>query len=397
MNKPAVDLDAKTSEGIRIVNSVVIEERPANLTVHENKAVDVQRDARIKQLAATIDPSDTQSIISFGVEAQKEVTRSADRMLVGVKNKDVGPVGDILNSMVSEIRGFNSDNAKSYIPGFVRRIIGLANPIAKYVQRYETVQKQITNMSDNLSEHRTKLLQDINMLDDLYDKSLTYFHDLELYIEAGKLKLNELDTIVIPALKDKATTTQDMLDAQNLNDMMSRRSDLDRKVHDLMLTRQVTMQSLVQIRTIQDVDKSMVDKIQNAILTTIPLWKSQTAMAITLANQAKAIKFQRHVTDTTNQMLEQNAKMLQMNNATARKEVERGIFDIESIKKANQNIVTALEEAIQIAAEGNAARRAAEKEMVAIEDNLKTTLKNTAQGITSNAKSDTVKRITNLN
>ncbi|MBC7317342.1 MAG: toxic anion resistance protein, partial [Chloroflexi bacterium] len=189
-----------------------------------------------------------------------------------------------------------------------------------------------------------------------------------LYILAGQEKLRELDEKVIPALRRKAEESGDMLDAQALRDVVARRDDLERRVHDLMLTRQVTLQSLPQIRLIQDVDKSLVNKIQSSILTTIPVWKSQIAMAITLWNQQKALETQKKVTDTTNEMLERNAELLRMGSAEARKEIERGIFDIEAIKKVNNDLIATIQESIQITQEGKRRRQEAEAAMAQMEE-----------------------------
>jgi len=331
---------------------------------------------KVNDLIAALDMNETESVITFGVEAQSKLTASADEMIQRVRNKDVGPVGDSLNTLMMQVRGLNIDSLTPTDKQnwFHRAILRRVPPVARFVQRYETVQGQIDDMVVVLDSHRTNLMRDVTMLDDLYDASLDYFRQLELYIIAAEKKLGEVDSQVLPQLRATAEESGDMLDAQTLRDVTARRNDLERRVHDLKLTRQVTLQSLPQIRLIQDVDKSLVNKIQSSILTTIPVWKSQIAMAITLWNQRQAVAAQRAVTDTTNEMLARNAEMLKTGSAEARREIERGIFDIETIKKVNADLIATIQESLQIAEEGHQKRVAAEGEMKVLEGELRQAL-----------------------
>ena len=331
---------------------------------------------QVRQLMAKLDMDDTESVISYGVEAQSKLTASADEMIQRVRNKDVGPVGESLNGLMLQVRGLGIDELQ---PGgkqgwFQRAILRRIHPIARFIQRYETVQSQIDDMVVVLDSHRTRLMRDVTMLDDLYDASVDYFQQLELYIIAAGEKLREVDQVILPQLQARAEETGDMLDAQKLRDMTSRRNDLERRIHDLRLTRHVTLQSMPQIRLIQDVDKSLVTKIQSSILTTIPVWKTQIAMAITLWNQRQAVQAQKAVTDTTNEMLARNAEMLKMGSAQARREIERGIFDIETIKKVNADLIATIQESMQIAQEGRQKRAQAETEMRQLEGDLRQAL-----------------------
>jgi len=338
-------------------------------------ALPAEQQEQVRALIAKLDPADTQSVLTFGVEAQKQVTAAADQMIQKVRNKDVGPVGDVLNEMMLHVRGLGIDDLQVGKDGRIKRgFLQRLNPIAKFIQRYETIESQINDLVSVLNAHRLRLMRDVSSLDSLYEATLQYFHQLKLYIIAGQEKLRELDEEVIPALRRKAEESGDMLDAQALRDAVARRDDLERRVHDLMLTRQVTLQSLPQIRLIQDVDKSLVNKIQSSILTTIPVWKSQIAMAITLWNQQKALETQKKVTDTTNEMLERNAELLRMGSAEARKEIERGIFDIEAIKKVNSDLIATIQESIQITQEGKRRRQEAEAAMAQMEEDLKRAL-----------------------
>ncbi len=340
------------------------------------EALPPAKQQQVRELMTQIDFQDTQSIIAFGVDAQRELTASADQMIQRVRNKDVGPVGDTLGGLMLQVRGLGVDELR---PGekpswFKSVILRQVHPIARFVQRYETVQDQIDSLVVVLESHKSQLLRDVTMLDRLYEATVDYFHQLELYIAAAAAKLREMDERTLPALRDKADETRDMLDAQNLRDATSRRDDLERRLHDLRLTRQVTLQSLPQIRLIQDVDKSLVTKIQSSVLTTIPIWKSQIALAITLWNQRKALETQRAVTDTTNEMLARNAELLRMGSAEARKEIERGIFDIETVRKVNDELIATIEESIQIAEEGHRKRLESETEMERLEGDLKQAL-----------------------
>jgi uncharacterized protein YaaN involved in tellurite resistance len=330
---------------------------------------------QVRDLMAKIDTTETESVISFGVDAQRGVTAAADQMIQKVRNKDVGPVGDTLNDMMLHVRGLGVDDLELDKNGrFKRGLLRKISPIARFIQRFETVESQLDDLVAVLNSHRTQLMRDVTGLDAMYVATLDYFQQIKLYILAGQAKLRGMDETEIPKLRARAEETGDMLDAQSLRDLIARRDDLERRVHDLLLTRQVTLQSLPQIRLIQDVDKSLVTKIQSSILTTIPVWKSQIAMAITLWNQQKALETQRKVTDTTNEMLARNAELLRMGSAEARREVERGIFDIETIKKVNDDLIATIQESIQIAQEGRVRRVEAEKAMVEMEEQLKQAL-----------------------
>lgn len=352
-------------------------EEYAELARVENlPAVDQQT---VRALMDKIDMSDTHSVIAFGVEAQRELSESADQMLERVRNKDIGPVGETLNGLMTQVRGLGIDDLRpGEKPGWLQRVVlRQAHPVARFVQRYETVDNQIAAISNDLDNHKIRLLRDVTLLDKLYDASLQYFRQLEFYILAADAKLQELDAQILPELRAKAEASADMLDAQTLRDVQSRRDDLERRAHDLRLTRQVTMQSLPQIRMIQDVDKSLVTKIQSSILTTIPVWKAQIAMAITLWNQQQALQTQKAVTDTTNEMLQKNAELLKIGSAEARKEIERGIFDIAAVKKVNEELINTIFESIQIAQEGKRRRSEADVEMQRLEGELKQALLST--------------------
>jgi uncharacterized protein YaaN involved in tellurite resistance len=318
---------------------------------------------------------DSSSILLFGTSAQTEVTNIADEMLEGVRNKDTGPAGDALNEMVSTLRGFSlEDLAPGKKPGFFARLFGKAKPIARVLQQYEQVRAQIDAISNRLDGHTSELMRDVTMLDRLYDKTLDYFHSLALYIAAGEECLRRLDTQTIPALSEAAEASEDILKAQELRDLRARRDDLERRVHDLKLTRQVTMQSLPSVRLVQENDKALVSKISSTMANTIPLWRQQLAMAVTIARSAEAGQTLKDATDLTNELLTANADALQTSTAEIRKQVERGIVDIEAVKQANDSLIATIDDALRYAEEGKQQRAAAEVQLVECETELKQAL-----------------------
>lgn len=322
-----------------------------------------------------LDINDTQSIISFGSKAQEQLTVITDQMLEGVKTKDVGPAGSALNEMVAVMRGFDLEGLDpNQKQGFFARLFGKAKPMVKFVQQYETVAKQLDAVSSGLDNHKTTLLKDIVSLDRLYDANLEYFHELENYITAGDERLRQLDEVEIPAMEAAAKDEENVLKAQELRDLRGRRDDLERRVHDLHLTRQVTMQSLPSIRLVQENDKALVTKINSTMTNTLPLWRQQLAHAVTIFRSGEAAKTVKAASDLTNELLEKNAENLKMANAEVRRQMERGIVDIESVKKANDTLIATIEESLQIAEEGRQKRKEAMDVLATTETELRAAL-----------------------
>jgi uncharacterized protein YaaN involved in tellurite resistance len=336
-------------------------------------AVKAEIEARMREL----DLRNTQTIIKFGSGAQGKLTAIADQMLDGVRNKELGPAGDSLRKMVGTLRGFD---ASELDPGARRswwqRLLGKGAPIHDFVAKYEQVRGQIDTITDELLNHETTLLKDVKFLDKLYAQSLEFYHELGLYIAAGEAKLRELDTVVIPKEeKDVEAVGKDQLiEAQELRDIRAARDELERRVHDMKLTRQVTMQSLPSIRLVQENDKSLVNKINSTMVNTIPLWKNQLSIALATFRSREAGKVVKEATDLTNDLLTTNAEMLRTSNAEIRKQIERGVFDIEAVKKANAEVIATIEDSLRIADEGKARRAAAERELIHMEEELKQTL-----------------------
>jgi len=377
----ATSIQAKAQETLAIVeevNAVVLAE-PADATAvvplaKANKKVS----AEITKRMTEIDMEDTNSIVAFGSGAQEELQVISQAMLTDVRNKDVGPAGDSLRNIVTTIRGFSvSELDVRRKRSWWEKLIGRAAPFAKFTAKFETVQGQIDKVTEDLLGHEHTLLKDIKSLDILYDNTLAFYDELALYIAAGEEKIRLLDGNDIPA-KDAevqaAPEGDQVMKAQELRDLRAARDDLERRVHDLKLTRQVTMQSLPSIRLVQENDKSLVTKINSTLVNTVPLWETQLAQALTIQRSAEAAAAVRDANDLTNELLTSNAKNLRESNEMIRTEMERGVFDIEAVKQANADLIGTIEESLQIADEGKAKRAAAEAELKKMESDLRDTL-----------------------
>ena len=360
-----------------IANNVLAEPTAAGAIVPLDQA-DPVVGSEIKKRIDEIDMTDTGSIIGFGSAAQEELQVIGQSMLQGVKNKDVEPAGNSLRDMVTTIRGFSiSELDLNRKQSWWEKLIGRAAPIAKFTAQFEEVQSQIDKITKDLLNHETVLLKGIKSLDLLYDKTLDFYDELALYIAAGEEKLRDLDANIIPAKEaavQAAPEAEQVMQAQELRDLRAARDDLERRVHDLKLTRQVTMQSLPSIRLVQENDKSLVTKINSTLVNTVPLWENQLAQAVTIQRSADAAAAVRDANDLTNELLTSNAANLRESNKMIREEMERGVFDIEAIKQANADLIGTIEESLAIADEGKAKRAEAEAELQKMEVELRDTL-----------------------
>ncbi|MCK0096409.1 toxic anion resistance protein [Yoonia sp. F2084L] len=358
------------------VTAVVLPEPKGELITLE--AADPATSAEIERRVAEINIEETNSIVSFGSSAQAELQEISQSMLAGVRNKDVGPAGDSLRNIVTTIRGFSiSELDVRRERSWWERLLGRAAPMAKFAARFEEVQGQIDHITDDLLKHEHVLLKDIESLDVLYDKTLQFYDELGLYIAAGEAKIADLDANTIPAKEAEvqaAAEDQAVMKAQELRDLRSARDDLERRVHDLKLTRQVTMQSLPSIRLVQENDKSLVTKINSTLVNTVPLWETQLAQAVTIQRSSEAAEAVRDANDLTNELLKANAENLRQANRTIREEMERGVFDINAVKEANANLIATINESLEIADEGKRKRAEAETELQKMEQELKETL-----------------------
>ena len=358
------------------VTAVVLPEPEADLVTLEKATPPVA--AEIRKRMDEINMEDTGSIVAFGSAAQSGLQEISQSMLQDVKNKDVGPAGASLRDIVSTIRGFS---VKELDPNRKRswweRLIGRAKPAAMFMARFEDVQGQIDKITDDLLGHEHVLLKDIKSLDILYERTLDFYNELALYITAGEAKIAELDANDIPAKEAEVAAAPDdaqVMKAQELRDLRAARDDLERRVHDLKLTRQVTMQSLPSIRLVQENDKSLVTKINSTLVNTVPLWETQLAQALTIQRSSEAAEAVRDANDLTNELLKANADNLRTANKAIREEMERGVFDIEAVQQANDALVTTINESLQIADDGKRKRAEAEAKLAQMEDELRDTL-----------------------
>jgi uncharacterized protein YaaN involved in tellurite resistance len=360
------------------VNAVILPEPKAADAIVPLAQADPALTEEIRSRMAEIDMTDTQSIVSFGSNAQAELQEISQAMLADVRNKDVGPAGDSLRGIVSTIRGFSvSELDVRRERSWWEKLLGRAAPFAKFTAKFEKVQGQIDKITDDLLKHEHTLLKDIKSLDLLYDKTLQFYDELALYIAAGEEKLQSIDSTDIPAKEAEvhaAPENDQVMKAQELRDLRAARDDLERRVHDLKLTRQVTMQSLPSIRLVQENDKSLVTKINSTLVNTVPLWETQLAQAVTVQRSAEAAAAVRDANDLTNELLTSNAKNLRESNKLIREEMERGVFDIDAVKQANADLIGTIQESLQIADEGKAKRAAAEAELKKMEADLRDTL-----------------------
>ena len=358
------------------VTAVILPEPMAEVVPLEAASPD--QAAAIKKRMAEVDLSNTQSIIGFGSRAQSELQVISQAMLQDVKNKDVGPAGDSLRKIVTTIRGFSVDELDlRRESSWWEKLLGRAAPFAEFVAKYEDVQGQIDKITEELLMHETTLLKDIKSLDILYDKTLTFYNELGLYIAAGEAKLTETDATAIPAKEaavKAAAESDQLIRAQELRDLRAARDDLERRVYDLKLTRQVTMQSLPSIRLVQENDKSLVAKINSTLVNTVPLWETQLAQAVTIQRSKEAAEAVRDASDLTNELLKANAENLQAANKVVREEMERGVFDIDTVRNANETLIATINESLAIADEGKARRATAEADLIKMAADLRDAL-----------------------
>ena len=330
--------------------------------------------AKVQSIKDGIDLTDSSTPLSFGAPAQKEIAQFSDSILAKVRSKDAGEVGVLLNDLVGKVKGFDvtkkNDSFLSNLP-----IIGsLMNKADDMMQGYEKLSVQVDKIQAGLENSKTKMMEDVVMFDTLYQKNLDYFKDLQLYIRAGEEKLDEMRTVTLPKLREQAAASGDPMAVQVVNDFEQGVDRFEKKVHDLKLSKTLAIQTAPQIRLIQNNDKVLIDRVQSAIYHTIPLWKNQMVIALGLTRQKEVIELQRAVSDATNDLIRRNAEMLKQNSIDTAKANERGIVDIETVKKANEDLISTLEETLRIQSEGRQKRQAAEKELIAIEGRLKDAL-----------------------
>lgn len=327
---------------------------------------------RAYQLANQIDPKNQTSISLYGTQAQSKLMSFSSTMLDHVKSGNIGEIGEIITDLMKKLDQVNPDELQVEKRNIFSRMFGkMSRSVNEILARYQKTGAQIDRITVRLEHCKNTLIKDNTLLDQMYEKNKEYFQALNIYIAAGEVKLEELHTKLIPELKRKAEQSGDQMAYQEVNDMIQFADRLEKRLHDLKLSRQITIQSAPQIRMIQNTNQTLMEKIQTSITTAIPLWKNQIAIALTLLRQQKAAEAQKQVSQTTNDLLLKNSEMLKTNSIEVAKENERGIVDIETLKKTQENLVSTLEETLRIQAEGRAKRHQAEQELVTMEEQLK--------------------------
>lgn len=364
----------------------------AKLTQQVERVTPAERD-KINEIKNNIDLMDSQMTEQYGVGAQKNIAQFSETILSQIKSKDAGYVGDIMTDLMTKVRDADVDDMDD--DSFLKKIpfLGkLTNSTEKYMARFQNLETQIDKIESELDKARMGLLKDIGVLDNLYSKNVEYFNDLQLYILAGEEKLAELRETTLPRLRQEALESNDPMASQLINDFENTVNRFDKKVHDLKLSKTLAIQTAPQIKLIQNNDKALVDKIQTAILNTIPLWKSQVVIALSLSKQKAGLQMQRSVTDTTNDLLRKNSEMLKTNTIEVARESERGIVELETLKKVNDDLIATIDETLKIQKEGQARRLAAEQELLKIEDTLKQSLMKSVTGSDTLPKTPPVER-----
>lgn len=325
--------------------------------------------AAVRDFSEKIDVTNSEQIMNYGSAAQKNISEFSDAALGAVRTKDLGEVGDTLGDLVVELQGLNfTQEEKKGLRGLFKKA---SNNIASMKAQFDKAEINVDKIVEALEKHEITLMKDISMMDKMYDKNQEYMKELTMYILAGKLKVEELRNVELPKYVQHAQETGLPEDAQAANDFANLIGRFEKKIHDLELTRQISVQMTPQIRLIQNNDSLMVEKIRSSIVNTIPLWKNQMVIGLSMYHSEQAMKAQRSVTDTTNALLMQNAQALHQGSVNVAKESERGIVDIETLKKTNQELIKTLDEVRQIQDAGRAGRAQAEAELTKIEDELK--------------------------
>ena len=345
-----------------------------DITAHylENTKLTEAEQKMVDDFSEKIDLNDSGIVLQYGSAAQKKIADFSDNALEGVRTKDLGEVGNMITDLVAELKGFNIEPEEK--KGFFSIFKKAGSGIAKLKTKYDKAEVNVDRITGVLEDHQNQLLTDIVMLDKMYENNLSYFKELTMYILAGKKKLEQERATTLIELEEKAKTSGLAEDAQAANDFANLCDRFEKKLHDLEMTRTISIQMAPQIRLIQNGDTLMAEKIQSTINNTIPLWKNQMVLALGLAHSKAAVEAQREVSDLTNELLKKNAEALKTGTVAIAEESERSIVDIETVRYTNEQLISTLNEVLRIADEGRAKRLAAENEMIMIENELKTKL-----------------------
>ena len=329
---------------------------------------------QVSAFAKTIDLTNPDHVMLYGADAQKKISSFADTVLANVQTGDTGDVGDMLTKLITELKGFNAAGEKP--KGLRGLFFGAKKQLTAIQAKYETVSANVENIAGNLEDHQVQLLKDVAMFNRLYDMNLSYFHELTMYIVAGEERLKDVRETDLKKLQEIAEASGDAMDAQKANDLAAQCDRFEKKLYDLKLTRQISMQMAPQIRLLQNNNSLLVERIQSTLVNTLPLWKNQMVLALGLHHSQQAMKAQKAVTDMTNDLLKKNAETLKLGTIETAKESERGIIDLETLVQTNQSLIDTINEVSRIQQEGRQKRAEAEKTLANMERDLKQKLLN---------------------
>lgn len=364
------EAEIKNLEMIKILESN--KEEVKEVKEESNQLSEIEKQ-KVEELAKTIVPMDNEKLIYYGAEAQDSLTQFSDTMLDKVRKSDIGDIGNSLESLMKQLKMIDFEEVNKKPTVFQKFFRKVKSSVEDIIQKHNSISDDVNKISNTLMHSKDELVQDVKMLDNLYEENKNYFEDISLYVQAGELKVTELNQ-ELEELKQRAMESNNQMDVQNVNDMTQYINRLDKRLHDLKLSRQIALQSAPQIRMVQDINQTLAEKIQSSVLTSIPLWKNQMAISLTLLRQESASKAQSAVSQTTNDLLLKNSEMLKQSSIQTAKQNESGIVSVETLKLTQNNLVTTLEETLRIQQEGTEKRKMAEKELIEMEKELKTKL-----------------------
>lgn len=367
--------DELVSNPFEMQKEIIPEQQDSITSTFDNSEMSIEKREQINQIKNQLVPLDNEKLLLYGANAQQKLSQFSHQILDEVQRKDIGSIGSNLEQLMKKLKEVDPDEIQNIDKSKVKRLFKrVSKSVNELISRYQSVASQIDRISVELDNSKNVLMRDIHMLDQLYDQNKAYFEAIDMFIIAAEEKRDEINNKLLPELEQKAMHANDQMIVQEVSDMRHYANRLDKRIYDLKLSRQITLQSAPQIRMIQDVNQTLAEKIQSSILTSIPLWKNQMAIAMSLLHQQKASKAQQQVTNTTNELLLKNSEMLKMNTIRTAEENERGIVELETLKITQQNIVDTIRETMHIQAEGKEKRRNAEIELSKMEQDLKTQL-----------------------
>lgn len=374
-NKPNQSMDDLLANPFTIEplpQKEVVQQREATAPVRQLDRLSEEDQEKARQLASQIPLGSYEAILTYGANAQTALSAFSNKMLDHVQSKDIGPVGDILKDLMTKLNELDPEDLQQEKPKGLRKLFGkVQKSIQEMMSKYTKLSTQIDRIGVQLEHSKHGLVDDVKMLDELYEQNKTYFEALNVYIAAAEIKRDEIMNELLPKMRAEAEKSDDQMVVQEVNDMAQFVDRLEKRIYDLQLSRQITIQSAPQIRMIQQTNQTLAEKIQSSIMTAIPLWRNQIAIALTLNNQRRAVEAQKQVTSTTNELLLKNSEMLKVNTIETARENERGIVEIETLKTTQENLISTIEETLQIQHEGREKRRLAEVEIGRMEEDLK--------------------------